>query len=104
MALLDMVRRRLDSNHDAALDARLRAVEAHIRALYDHAEQSTRELQQLRQDELRRTAEHSTMIDALTRLYKRVAQRILRENGAVSDPPVTREETVMELQRRLGKR
>lgn len=71
-------------------DARLAALETHVSALYDHCRENTRELQQLRQDEARRAAEHSAMVDQLTRLYKRVSARIVRDaeaqaNGATTD-------------------
>lgn len=83
-------------------DARFRALETHVQSLYDHVQQTTRELQQLRQDEARRAAEHSTMVDSLTRLYKRVSARIVRdaENGHAAPPAG---ESVAELRRRLGR-
>lgn len=70
-------------------EARTSALETHVQALYDHCRELTRELQQLRQDEARRAAEHSAMVDQLTRLYKRVSARIVRDaeagNGATND-------------------
>lgn len=94
--------------------ARIVALEAHARALYDEAAQSRRELrellgelQQLRQDEARRAAEHATMVDQLTRLYKRVSSRIAREGqtaaAAAENGHTHSEESVMELRRRLGR-
>lgn len=92
--------------------ARVEALETHSRALYDETRELrdelrglTRELQQLRQDEARRAAEHATMVDQLSRLYKRVSMRIEREAAAQLDLPngAHREESVAELRRRLGR-
>jgi hypothetical protein len=97
-----------------ATEARLVALEQHARSLYDHAAEQRRELrelvselQQLRQDEARRAAEHATMVDQLTRLYKRVSSRIAREGqtaaAAAENGHTQSEESVMELRRRLGR-
>lgn len=85
-------------------DARLRALDTHVQALYDHVHQLTRELQTLRQDEARRAAEHSTMVDQLTRLYKRVSARILRdaEGNGVTHPSDSDDSTGA-WRRRLGR-
>lgn len=82
-------------------DARLVALETHVQALYDHARENTRELQQLRQDEARRAAEHSAMVDQLTRLYKRVSARIVRDAEASNGHSDT--DTTGALRRRLGR-
>lgn len=82
-------------------EARVAALETHTKALYDHVRELTRELQQLRQDEARRAAEHATMVDQLTRLYKRVSARIAREE-AVTHPSDTGE-SVLALRSRLGR-
>jgi len=52
-----------------------------------------------------RTAEHAHMVDRLDRLYKRIAARIARENGADADPvtPPTDNESVLSLRSRLGR-
>lgn len=94
--------------------ARLTATETHTKALYDETAElraelrvAVRELQQLRQDEARRAAEHATMVDQLTRLYKRVSARIERE-AQTEDQRAARNsvghvESVAELRRRLGR-
>lgn len=79
------------------LNARLTAVETHIKALYDHSAETARELQQLRRDEARRAAEHATMVDALDRLYKRVSARIARQDDKAE------EESTYDLRKRLGR-
>lgn len=94
-------------------EARLRAVEAHIAALHDEAAEARREareltsqLQQLRQDELRRQAEHTGVVDQLNRLYRRMAARVAREaelNGKALTHPSDSEESVAAMKRRLGR-
>lgn len=96
------------SNAEKAAEARLVALETHIKALYDHVEQLQREnrelvrdFQALRQDEARREAEHATMVDRLARLYKRVATRITREEEPPTEESI--EESVLDMRRRLGR-
>lgn len=83
-------------------DARVAALETHVQALYDHARQLGSELQTLRQDEARRAAEHSAMVDQLTRLYKRVSARIVRDAEA-SNGHAPSDDTTGALRRRLGR-
>lgn len=81
-------------------ESRLAAIELHIKTLYDLGRENVRELQQLRQEEVRRAAEHAAMVDQLTRLYKRVSARITREpNGTEPADPLS----TGELRRRLGR-
>ena len=82
-------------------DARVVALETHVQALYDHCRQLSSELQQLRQDEARRAAEHSAMVDQLTRLYKRVSARIVRDAEAQANGHTTDDTGAW--RRRLGK-
>lgn len=101
MSFLDTLlgRSPADAGKPEGQAARLAAIETHIKALYDHARENAHGLQQLRQDEARRAAEHATMVDQLSRLYKRVSARIMREpNGTEPDPLSTGE-----LRRRLGR-
>lgn len=81
--------------------ARIDALETHIKALYDHVRELTHEIQQTRQDDARRAAEHATMLDALSRLYKRISARIAREDGGMA--PAPDEESVLAMRRRLGR-
>lgn len=88
-------------------EARLTGLDTHIRALYDRDAETRaelramqRELQQLREDEVRRAAEHATMVDQLSRLYKRVSARIEREHQTTDS---RNGESVAEMRRRLGR-
>lgn len=99
--LLSMLRRLVGAGrHGAPDDGRTKALETHVSALYDHVHQITRELQTLRQDEARRAAEHSAMVDQLTRLYKRVSARIVRE---AESAPQRNGETDLDFRRRIGR-
>lgn len=89
------------STHTQGDEARTSALETHVQALYDHCRELTRELQQLRQDEARRAAEHSAMVDQLTRLYKRVSARIVRDAEASNGH--TQADDTGAWRRRLGK-
>lgn len=53
----------------------------------------------LERAETTRAAEHAAQLDQLSRLYKRVAQRIVREGN--DTPPDT--ESVMSMRKRLGR-
>jgi hypothetical protein len=83
--------------------ARVMALETHVKALYDLGKENARELQQLRQSEALRAAEHATMVDQLSRLYKRQAARIARAEGNGKALPEPAEESVMDFRRRLGR-
>lgn len=83
--------------------ARLQALETHIKALYDEAQQQRRQLTLFADDEARRAAEHATMVDQLSRLYRRVSARIAREGQSPAPNGAHPEESVMELRRRLGR-
>jgi hypothetical protein len=56
----------------------------------------------LEQSETLRAAEHTAMLDRLQRLYKRHAQRIVRE-AEDSPDTTTHEESVMHMRKRLGR-
>lgn len=72
-----------------------------IRALKDHHQR----LLTLEANEATREAQHAAQLDALARLYKRVATRIARE----APPPVanadapSESESVLAMRRRLGR-
>lgn len=80
------------SSHEVdALARRVLALETHVKALYDH-------IKLLESDEVKRAAEHATMVDQLSRLYKRVSARIAR-----ADVTAPEGESVLNLRQRLGR-
>lgn len=82
--------------HDAStLETRLVTVEGHVKVLYERVLEIDR-------SEAVRNAEHAAMVDRLERLYKRMATRIARENGAVT-APTDNGESVLAMRRRLGR-
>jgi hypothetical protein len=90
VAVLDILRRRLSTVPDAGLEARLVALETHIKALYDH-------VKLIEGDEVKRSAEHAAMVDQLDRLYKRISARIARNDSS----PTTSGESPLAMRRRL---
>lgn len=74
-----------------AVRRRVEALETHVKALYDH-------VTELRREEAQRAAEHATMVDQLTRLYKRVSARIAREPQPEATQPF---ESVLDMRRRI---
>jgi hypothetical protein len=104
MKVLSTVVRLLGGSRDTTPPnlARVLTLETHVKVLYDLVKENARELQQLRQGEALRAAEHATMVDQLTRLYKRQAARIARSEGN-GGAPAQQEESVMDFRRRLGR-
>ena len=89
---------------------KLSALETHVRVLIEESatqraelRELTRELQQLRQDELRRSAEHTGVVDQLNRLYRRMSARVAREAEQNARDHTNDEESVAALRKRLGR-
>ena len=57
----------------------------------------------LEQAEATRSAQHASQLDAMNRLLKRFAQRIVRESETDPQAATPDEESVMHMRRRLGR-
>lgn len=79
---------------------RLSQLEAQVAALLTRERTMQAQLDMFRADEVRRSAEHATMVDQLDRLYKRISARISREGR---DAPHQNGETDLDFRRRIGR-